>query len=699
MAGPIVFHDELAPIGLARYLRLGAPIPHVGVPFYPAYGGLLALVSPDVLDPASAHAAARAVNACLLAVSFLATLALARHLFEREPSRTERRVVALAACLHAPLLLAGHLALPDNALVAGGVVAMLLVARALERPSTARVAAAGVTLGLLPLIHVRALPVVMAGVVGWGWGALHAEGAASARRRSGVVFASALVAGLVIAWLGAAALARVAPPPIAMLSRAHTVARVSNRSFGEFAPRLPFVIAGHGLYLGLSTFGLVWIAFALGVRRVWRSGVGADATCRARGAVALAIVLASAGTWAMSAVFFNTGVHRPDHVLSGRYNEAALLPLLALGVAAVLERAPVRSAWAWGRTALAAGVGTAALGALATQVVRFAPFDHPFNPATVLALIPWLGADGVPDLWRITGVGGVLAAAGVALALARPRIFVGAWIACALVLEVTISNRYLVPGSRDRARQRVVADALARIAELEGPVACVAIDCPSWSLWHAHHYQFLRPLQRFELFDSRKREHACSDLIVSADRNLAAAYPGARVIARERGDVERLWVLPGEQQARLAAAGFLEPPTWGAMPTPAFRSELAWLVAPPGRISARAPRSLAVLRVTHLGGDSPWLSAAELGDVELAVRVGVRWFDASGGGRPVAEAHLDLPHALLPGERVDITVPLPGDGVRLPPGRYRVVVGLLQEGVRWFRDVRDGVLEADLTAE
>ncbi len=698
MAGPIVFHDELAPIGLARHLREGLPFPHVGVPFYPGYGVLLALFSPDVVDPARVHLAARALDAGLLAVSFLAALALTRFLFEREASWRGRCVVALAACLHAPLVLMGHMALPDNALVTGGVAAMLAVARALDRPSTARFGVAGLALGLLPLVHVRAAPVVGAGVVGLAWGATRgAPGWIASNRRAWLVFALALASALALAWIGAEALAHAAPPPIVRMARAHSVARVSSRSLGEFAPRLPFVVAGHGLYLGLSTLGLVWIAFAAGLRRArGRPGEAPDA---ARQGTALAIVLASAGTWAMSAMFFNTGVHRADHVLSGRYCEAAILPLLALGLASLSTRGASRSVRTSAIAGLAAGAGTAALGSIAAQVQRFAVFDHPFNPATVLAIHPWLGHDASPDLGRLAMVGGVLAAAGVALALARPRVFVAAWVASALALTWSVSNGFLVPGSQDRASQRVVADALAHVERRFGAIDCIAIDNPTWSLWHAHHDQFLRPRQRFELFDSRTGQPSCSELVVSADRDLARAYPGARLLARERDDVERLWILPGEWQSRLAAAGFLEPTQWGEMPAAAMRSGLAWRTPPPATIPVHGPSNAAVISLTHRGTASPWLARAEVGGAALAVRIGVRWLAADGTGRPLGESHADLPYALLPGAQVEIPIVLPGDGVALAPGRYRLVVGVLQEGVRWFRDLGDGVLMAEISLE
>ncbi|MBK7976509.1 MAG: hypothetical protein IPK07_25650 [Deltaproteobacteria bacterium] len=691
MAGPIVFHDELAPVAWARYLRHGTPMPLIGVPFYPAYGALLALVSPDVLDPDAAHVAARVLNALLCGVTGWAAVGLARVLLGPRASARACVAVALAASLHAPVVLYGHLAIADNALFAGSAVALLVLARALREPNVERMTGAGLILGCLPLIHVRAVAVVIGAALGVGaWLVARARRGSAVPVRTWVPLALAVTIGLVLAWLGARWASVVPPLPLDRMARAHRLERIAGRGLGHFGARLPCVLAGQALYLGLSTFGVAWLA----IREAWLRGRAALAREPSRdgtdaapvAALELAVVASVLATWAMSSLFFNTGMRRLDQALNGRYLEALAVPLLAVGFAAVW-RGERRAGKAALRVALGAGLVTASLGAVATQVGRFVPLDHGFNPVTVLALHPWLGDAALPSVWRLTAIGAATAALGAGLAVARPRAALAAWIGWSLVSAVWISRGYLVPGSRARAEERVVVDALT-VLDRGGEVpACIGLDYPSWSLWHAHSYSFRRAGQRFELFDSGAGGAPCSELVVSANRELAAVYPGARVVARETSDADRLWVLPGALQARLAAAGRVEPQSWGVLPRDAARSELGWA----GVDAARR------LRVTHRGGVSPWLGRAELGRVEGAIRVGLRWYRAGEAGRPVGESRIDLPHALLPGGVIELALSVPPSDLALAPGDYHVAIGLLQEGVRWFHDTGDGVLETDVS--
>lgn len=689
MGGPIVFHDELAPVAWARWLRHGTPMPLIGVPFYPAYGGLLALIAPDVLDPAAAHLAARLLNAALLGFTGWAAVALARVMLESRASLAACMSVALATSLHAPVVLYGHLALADDALFAGIGGALVVLAWALRAPSPARMACAGLTLGALPLIHARAMAVVIGAALGvavWGW--------ARARRGSamGVAgwapFVGAVALGLGFAWLGARWTAAISPTPLDAMARAHRLERIAGRGLGHFGARLPCVLAGQALYLGLSTFGVAWLA----VRDAWRRARASVARDQPVGeadvapALSIAVVASVLATWGMSSLFFNTGMRRVDQALNGRYVEALAVPLLAVGFAAVARGAP-RGGPAVARAGAVAAAVTAFFGVVATQVGRFVPLDHGFNPATVLALHPWLGTVAEPSVWRLAAIGAATSALGVGLAVARPRLAIALWIAWSVGTAAWTSRGYLVPGSRERARERVVVEALALLDRDAAVPSCIGLDYPSWSFWHAHSYSFERPGQRFELFDSRTTAAPCSDLVVSANRALVSAYPGARVVAREKGDADRLWVLPGALGDRLAASGLVEPASWGVLAPEAARSELTWA----------GPAAARTLRLTHRGAASPWLGRAELGHVEGAIRVGVRWIRAGSGVRPVGESRIDLPHALLPGATIELPLPVPPDDLSLPPGDYHVAIGLLQEGVRWFHDTGDPLLEADVT--
>jgi len=95
----------------------------------------------------------------------------------------------------------------------------------------------------------------------------------------------------------------------------------------------------------------------------------------------------------------------------------------------------------------------------------------------------------------------------------------------------------------------------------------------------------------------------------------------------------------------------------------------------------------ALLHVTN-EGSRPWPSAADPGGAAGAVGVVVRWFPAGGRGAPVAEALVDLPHAVYPGDVVVVPVPmLPASpAAPLPPGDYDLRASLRQEPNGEFPD-------------
>ncbi|MGH9061735.1 MAG: hypothetical protein ACRDZY_19810, partial [Acidimicrobiales bacterium] len=125
-------------------------------------------------------------------------------------------------------------------------------------------------------------------------------------------------------------------------------------------------------------------------------------------------------------------------------------------------------------------------------------------------------------------------------------------------------------------------------------------------------------------------------------------------------------------------------------------------------------------------GDAPWPDAAGLGGDHLAVRVAAAWVRVGGAvsrssgtpagsagagsagagsglgsgsqkasspgtagtaGAVVARSFADLPRTVLPGQAVTADVVLAAttaSGQPLPPGRYRVTFGLVQQGVGPF---------------
>ena len=92
-------------------------------------------------------------------------------------------------------------------------------------------------------------------------------------------------------------------------------------------------------------------------------------------------------------------------------------------------------------------------------------------------------------------------------------------------------------------------------------------------------------------------------------------------------------------------------------------------------------------------GASVWAVPAELGHENGAIRLGVLWFRKGETDTPAAVRRIELPHALVPGDSVDVAFELAptASNQPLPQGEYEVWIGLLQEGAAWFYTSGDSV--------
>ena len=79
-------------------------------------------------------------------------------------------------------------------------------------------------------------------------------------------------------------------------------------------------------------------------------------------------------------------------------------------------------------------------------------------------------------------------------------------------------------------------------------------------------------------------------------------------------------------------------------------------------------------------GDTAW-PTSDRGNIRYQIRLGNRWFDASGTTLIDDDARAPLYHTLYPAERTDISLSITAPA---QPGDYLLDIDLVQEGVAWF---------------
>ena len=682
MRAPIIHPDEAGQLIGARFLAVGGSVPDVDS--YPAYAAFLAPLARAGSTPLALWRGALAVNALLAAATVLLAAALARRL---APEMGDgRRLAAVAAATAYPaVVLWSNLAIAENLLVPLAVASALVLWHAVHSARPGWWLGAGTIAGAAAGTHPRAVAVpvallvtallVPAGRGRWRPAALVAAGALP------VVLAGWLVADRAGGQLGAPAAA----------------GRLGD---------LPVEIAGQIWYLTVATWGLfpVGMALAFGgtVALLRRSSAGPLAPAAAARASVRSFVAVSVLAMLVLGSLYVREDGTLDAFIYGRGVEGLLVPVLLLGLLGLLGAVGPVPRRTGGARPLAAVAGTAVLAGAVLVLGRGAnEVDLP------VVRVNTLGLDGLLA-WHDTALSvglftaAALVAAAAVVATARRAPVAAAGLVWLLSLPSIVTGQaFMTAGSRQRATERTVADAIAAVqARLGGvPGDCVGYDRAGSSAWHRANYALFLDGIRVQDFASRRGEQPCSFLAVSGRRDFPAAFPGSRSVMLENAYEQTLWALPGPAQDELARAGWLLPRRLSA-PVPVvdrrYTIALAHDTGEPRAIAMRrGGRREVEVTVTHAGTSQPWPNTHGLQDFDHAVRVGVRWYRIGQPGIPDGHPSLDmtraeLPRTLLPGGRATVKVPLDTrrwDGVPLRAGTYEARVEVLQHGVAWFRPV------------
>ena len=190
--------------------------------------------------------------------------------------------------------------------------------------------------------------------------------------------------------------------------------------------------------------------------------------------------LAFLGVWAVSSLFINLGT-RADKLIYGRYNDAAIAPLLMIALAEIvrpLEGRRLRTLVTWVGVGGVVLVGSAAftgLGHPGSEV------HGPLNPVNVIAIVPYISHfGGKVEVLALLGVG-LLTLAGLAvLALRWPALAIAVLAAGFVALGVANTghvHRARVAGPR-RARTPCRSRSPPSATTASVDLWCVAWDNP-----------------------------------------------------------------------------------------------------------------------------------------------------------------------------------------------------------------------------
>ncbi len=581
---PVIHPDELGYVQNAHYLARGGLRPTTE--YYPGYSLLLVPLWWISRDPLTVWRGALVVNAVLAGAGVVLAWCLVGRLAPGL-DRPWRALLVAAVAAYPAVLLFSDFSMAETAFAAAFLGVCLLAARAFEAsaagpaPGWGRWAALGVGCGLIALVHPRGYAVyVAAGLLGVV--ALARSGRRALRPLAGLTAGLAVgfaVTRLLVVHLKDPASRFTAYSPGGILSRATTVHGALN---------LLSEAGGQLFYLSVATLGLVPFGLWLALR-----ALGAAAAGDRRPAVMTRAFcgLAFLGVWAISSLFINLGT-RADKLIYGRYNDAAVAPLLIIALAELTAgRTRLRTVATWAAVGVTALVGSAAFTGLGHPG---AELHGPLNPVNVIAIVPYITHfGGKIEVLALLGVGLAGLAVLAALALRWPAVATLALAAGFVALAVRTQAIYILPGSRARAAQNAVPLALAALrSRTSADLSCVAWDNPAGDDFALYATEFTLPEQRIRPFGAGVGG-PCGPVVASPDPHFAARFPGARLITTDPYAQVSLWALPGTPTAAaLDAAGWLLPAAPAPLPAAARTDTLA-VASPPSTV------------VRRRGGDGP----------------------------------------------------------------------------------------------
>jgi hypothetical protein len=440
------------------------------------------------------------------------------------------------------------------------------------------------------------------------------------------------------------------------------------------------------MYVVVASFGV--IAFAM--RRPDAHGANANRHQDSTACLIwLACVLGLLACIATTAIFFAVPA-RLDHVVYGRYTLPAVVPLVSLG----FLRLSARNGITWKHAMAVIGFGVAMIAVVALLLSDWYPIPSPTNlmPLNIVALYGALvpqTAGGITWLPLAVYFAG---ASAVVIAATRRKAWLGAAVFIALNLGVAafFTCKFTLPGRLVYGRIDAVREVVRSFEDTTHERLCISVDS-SLSDWRRVDYtaRFFDHLAESSTIDPMRCTHGVFKpitkggvgeslaLIAVDDRVASASDPPAGLFVEDgprSGNYARSHALPSEQDY---------------LPLPAA-ARLSHVIIGDGEKKTRDievgdVREL-VVTVENASRDHSWPSSRAL----HPVRVGARLLSGPSSWK---EARAPLPR-LAPGETHEVRIRI---GPFAEPGKMRIEIGALQEGVAWFEGSE--IIEFDVRAK
>ena len=462
---------------------------------------------------------------------------------------------------------------------------------------------------------------------------------------------------------------------------------------------------GQAWYLAVGSAGLSVVGLIAVVRVVRGRSLAGDKNLVAGGGFAFGVLLATASVvFATSVVFFAQNQFRADHWVYGRHNDSFTPLWVSLGLASLLAPSPVRARL---RDLLTATLSIGVLGLFVAIARDPMTLDGRFSPFAAPAIIRYVGDHPSQTFWRAT-LGGLIGVSAITALLAlrehaRSSGHHTAHRSAGLALVVGLIGWFSYAGfgtvTGTQAFEALLTDGWNTPDELGRlGVSELAIEGQTAAAIPTLLYPFHLPEVDVSIYQQTRGESPEAPFVLARLDDRARIRHGDRVVLLDEGAVTlfsevpvglAVWVTPGGDQDRLADQGRLLPKNFpGPLPRAARRVDLTLDGQRAGQtISVAAGGSVTVTMAgRHLGGVSPWPDAASF-RLDGRVQVVADITPVTAGGPDGARSSGEIDRWVDPGERFRAEVAVfavDPELQPLPPGTYRVHIGISQAGERWF---------------